>query len=73
MARGIDSTASISLAGNPLLHSIAKIERGGYGTVYRGLKEDTDESYAIKEMFIDEIFEREVKAMSSIPEHVYPH
>jgi hypothetical protein len=37
------------------------------------MKEASGESCAIKEMTHDESFEREVNAMNSIPEHVYPN
>ena len=46
--------------------------RGGYGTVYKGLCDETQEVCAIKEMALDDIFEREVSAMTLMPEHVCP-
>ena len=40
--------------------------------MYSGVNEVTGELCAIKEMYLDEIFDREIKAMNSIPEHVRP-
>jgi hypothetical protein len=45
-------------------------QRGGYGTVFQGVQAATGASCAIKEIVPDEIFEREVTAMISIPKHV---
>lgn len=45
--------------------------RGGYGRVYQGIQEATGESFAIKEMIVDEIFEREITLMNSLPDHVH--
>lgn len=47
--------------------------RGGYGTVYKGFCGETQELCAIKEMTLDDIFEREMSAMKMMPEHVNPN
>jgi serine/threonine protein kinase len=44
--------------------------RGGYGRVYRGVQESTAMHCAIKEMMTDETFDREIRLMNLLPEHV---
>jgi hypothetical protein len=44
--------------------------RGGYGRVYRGVQEATGLICAIKQMWVDEIFDREIRLMTLLRGHV---
>jgi serine/threonine protein kinase len=44
--------------------------RGGYGRVYRGVQEATGLLCAIKQMWVDEIFEREIRLVTLLRGHV---